>query len=50
MTEYASINHENFSQMMSAIKTGHVSNSRFAQVAGLDKQYGQRMERSGGGV
>ena len=39
-------------QMMSAIKTGAVSHSRFAHMAELesDLEYGKKMERSGGGV
>ena len=34
---------------MSAIKSGVVTNSRFAQLTD-DHFYGDRMERSGGGV
>lgn len=37
-------------QMMSAIKTGAVSHSRFAKMTETDYEYGGRMERSGGGV
>ena len=44
---------EEYLQMMSCIKHGVVAHSMFADVAmqnvGQDK-YGQRMERSGGGV
>jgi len=39
--------------MMSAIKSGTVSHSRFAKMAEMDykaKKYGEHMERSGGGV
>jgi len=42
-----------FLQMMSAIKSGVVSHSRFAKMAERDfkaTKYGERMERSGGGV
>ena len=40
---------------MSAIKTGKVANSRFEMLAeqnatAKDKRYGEKMERSGGGV
>jgi hypothetical protein len=38
---------------MSAIKSGVVSNSRFAQIAeeaDNSTKYGQKMERSGGGI
>ena len=36
-------------QLMSAIKSGAISHSRFAQIAD-ENSYGDRMERSGGGV
>jgi len=37
--------------MMSAIKSGAVSHSRFAKMAEMDyKKYGEKMERSGGGL
>ncbi|XP_059090144.1 glycerol-3-phosphate dehydrogenase, mitochondrial-like isoform X2 [Tigriopus californicus] len=41
-----------FFQMMSAIKTGAVSHSRFAHMTDSmdDLTYGQKMERSGGGL
>jgi len=44
---------EEYLQMMSAIKSGTVSHSRFAKMAEMDykaKKYGEHMERSGGGV
>jgi len=44
---------EEYLQMMSAIKSGAVSHSRFAKMAERDfkaGKYGERMERSGGGV
>jgi len=44
---------EEFMQMMSAIKHGVVSHSMFAKIAERDykaQKYGEKMERSGGGV
>jgi len=42
---------DEYLQMMSAIKSGAVSHSRFAKMAEMDyKKYGEKMERSGGGV
>lgn len=44
---------EEYLQMMSAIKSGTISHSRFAQMAERDykeQRYGEKMERSGGGV
>jgi len=44
---------DEYLQMMSAIKSGTVSHSRFAKMAEMDykaKKYGEHMERSGGGV
>jgi len=44
---------EEYLQIMSAIKSGAVSHSRFAKMAERDfkmGKYGERMERSGGGV
>jgi len=44
---------EEYLQMMSAIKSGTISHSRFAKMAEMDykaKKYGEHMERSGGGV
>jgi len=44
---------EEYLQMMSSIKSGAVSHSRFAKMAEMDykaKKYGEHMERSGGGV
>jgi len=44
---------EEFMQMMSAIKQGRVSHSRFAKMVERDykaQKYGEKMERSGGGV
>jgi len=40
---------DEYLQLMSAIKSGVISHSRFAQIAD-EKSYGQRMERSGGGI
>ena len=37
--------------MMSAIKTGAISHSKFDHLATLEaRKYGQKMERSGGGL
>jgi len=44
---------EEYLQMMSAVKSGRVSHSRFAKIAEGEykpTKYGERMERSGGGV
>jgi len=44
---------EEYLQMMSAIKSGAVSHSRFAKMVEKDfkaTKYGEHMERSGGGV
>ena len=44
---------EEYLQVMGAIKNGTVSHSRFASMAkraAADSQYGQKMERSGGGL
>lgn len=42
---------DEYLQMMSAIKSGAVSHSRFAKMAEMDyKKYGEKMERSGGGL
>lgn len=50
---HGSLDLPEFLQMMSAIKSGTVSHSRFAKMAERDyqaKTYGEKMERSGGGV
>eukprot|EP00092_Neocalanus_flemingeri_P068932 GFUD01084346.1.p1 GENE.GFUD01084346.1~~GFUD01084346.1.p1 ORF type:complete len:724 (+),score=222.38 GFUD01084346.1:232-2403(+) len=50
---HGSLDLPEFLQMMSAIKSGTVSHSRFAKMAEMDykaKKYGEHMERSGGGV
>jgi len=50
---HGSVDMPEFLQMMSAVKSGTVSHSRFAKMAERDyqaKTYGERMERSGGGV
>jgi len=50
---HGSLDLAEFLQMMSAIKSGTVSHSRFAKMAEMDykaKKYGEHMERSGGGV
>ena len=41
---------DEYLQLMSAIKSGVVSHSRFAQIAKDEHRYGARMERSGGGI
>jgi len=40
---------DEYLQLMSAIKSGVITNSRFAQIAD-ENAYGNRMERSGGGI
>jgi len=40
---------DEYLQLMSAIKSGAISHSRFAQIAD-ENAYGNRMERSGGGI
>jgi len=41
---------DEYLQLMSAIKSGAITNSRFAQIMAQEKPYGKRMERSGGGI
>ena len=40
---------DEYLQLMSAVKSGAITNSRFLQLAD-ENAYGNRMERSGGGI